>query len=167
MSGGSYDYLFGATSLDELVDKRHALREMADRLSRLDEAEFPGATAVARSTQRLVYQLDLWDAHVEAQAGLLSGVWHAVEWWDSNDYSASQVVDELAKLLEPTPPPADADVVLSIPEEWKAKPLELADAPSDARLRPPAGAPAPAHERPPFRDSHRDPWPTDDDAAGD
>jgi hypothetical protein len=164
MSGGSYNYLYGATSLDELLAKRHVLQEMADRLAGLDEAEFPGATAAARETAYLLNLLRVWDNHTEARTRLVSDVWHAVEWWDSSDYGPDQVREALAKLVDPTPPPSPPaalqdgpDRVLSIPEEWKAP---------SPRLAPPSSAPAqpPKPGRPPFRD-FRDPWPTDDDGA--
>ncbi len=33
MSGGSYDYLYGASDLEELLGRRNSLREMAERLN--------------------------------------------------------------------------------------------------------------------------------------
>ena len=106
MSGGSYDYLFIQTSLEELVAKRYALQQMADRLTELPEADFPGVTAAGHATMSLELYLRLWSSHVEAQTRMLSAVWRAVEWWDSNDSGPDGVRKALAEMLTPTAPPA-------------------------------------------------------------
>lgn len=157
MSGGSYDYLYISSSLDELLDKRRALQEMADRLEGLDEVQFPGVTAAARETAYVLNLIRAWETHVVARVALVSDVWHAVEWWDSNDYSADQVREALVRLVQPTPEATAAPVgeALSIPEEWKA--------PSPRLAPPTVPAQAPRRDdRPPFRPP-TDPWPTAED----
>lgn len=100
MSGGSYNYLTGVMDLEDLLHKRIELREMAERLEGLDEQEFPGSTAAARATRQLETLLNMWETHAEANISLLKGVWHDIEWWDSNDYGPDQVKAGLLKLLE-------------------------------------------------------------------
>lgn len=99
MSGGSYNYLTGALDLEDLIHKQRDLEAMANRLETLSEIEFPGSTAAARLTRDLLLKLQLWDAHASATISLVSGVWHDVEWWDSNDYGPDQVRDGLQKFL--------------------------------------------------------------------
>lgn len=103
MSGGSYNYVYGVVDLEDLLNKRRDLYDMAERLEGLSEVEFPGATAAAQMTRKLLIQLEIWDRHATTTIQLLSGVWHDVEWWDSNDYGPDQVRVGLEKLLSPTP----------------------------------------------------------------
>jgi hypothetical protein len=157
MSGGSYDYLYAGTSLEDLLGKRHQLEQMADRLAGLDEAEFPGSTAAARETAYLLNLVRVWENHCEARMALVRDVWHAVEWWDSGDYGAGQVAevlrDGLGGLVEPTPDATAAPVgEVGIPEDWRMRPPQLA-----SEKKP--------DDRPPFR-PHRDPWPTADGGFG-
>lgn len=103
MSGGSYNYFYGVMDLEDLLNKRRDLIEMAERLEGLSEVEFPGCTAAAHMTRSLLLKLQMWDTHATATINLLSGVWHDIEWWDSGDYGPSQVREGLDKLLSPTP----------------------------------------------------------------
>lgn len=103
MSGGSYNYLCGALDLEDLLSKRHHLKEMADRLEGLSELEFPGAIAAGKLTRELLIKIELWESHASITAGLLSDVWKSVEWWDSCDWGPDQVRSELDKLLEGKP----------------------------------------------------------------
>lgn len=101
MSGGSYDYASLTNDLDEAVRHRENLVRLGERLAELPEQEFPGAAAAGQQTLALIARLDLWDAHVRASASVLQPVWHAVEWWDSNDWGPDQVRQALTEALQP------------------------------------------------------------------
>jgi hypothetical protein len=94
MSGGSYNYLgvICIDDLEELLGKESELREMADRLAGLGYAE-----DAARETEELLVLLRQWRIRAEVRVKRLGDVWHAVEWWDSNDYSEDRVKEALAK----------------------------------------------------------------------
>jgi hypothetical protein len=79
MSGGSYQYLCNA-DVDELLNKEEIVQEMADRLAGLGYAK-----DAARETQVILLTLRQFSNRIEAMRERLSGVWEAVEWWDSND----------------------------------------------------------------------------------
>lgn len=80
MSGGSYNYLCHHT--DDLSGRCGTVEEMAQRLSGL-----PYAAKAAADTRRVIALL----ADAQALAEQLTDVWHAIEWWDSNDYGEDQV----------------------------------------------------------------------------
>lgn len=108
MSGGSYDYLCFASDLDELLAKRHALKEMVDRLAGLDEREFPGASAAADQSRALLVRLQMWSSHVDTMTRMLQPTWKAVEWWDSCDSGEDDVREALAAYRgEPGQPEVD------------------------------------------------------------
>jgi hypothetical protein len=94
MGGGSYNYLGSICydDLGELLAKESDLREMADRLAGLGYAE-----DAARETEELLTMLRQWKTRAEARVRRLSDVWHAVEWWDSRDWSEDRVREALAK----------------------------------------------------------------------
>lgn len=94
MSGGSYNYLGSICydDLEELLGKEAELRQMADRLAGLDYAQ-----DAARETEELLVMLRQWQTRAEVRVKRLVGVWHAVEWWDSCDWSEEQVRQALAK----------------------------------------------------------------------
>ena len=91
MSGGSYNYLCYDDDLSTLSENRGRLEEMTDRLDGL-----PYARVAAEQTRRLLMALDLLDARIRHSKELRE-VWQAVEWWDSCDYSESQVRDAIRK----------------------------------------------------------------------
>jgi hypothetical protein len=101
VSGGSYNYLTHVLDLEDLLQKRIELGEMAERLEGLDEASFPGAEIAAQETRELEVLLRRWERHAETRIRLLKDVWHDVEWWDSNDYGPDQVKQGLRKLVDP------------------------------------------------------------------
>ncbi|MGW2520448.1 hypothetical protein ACWC09_26235 [Streptomyces sp. NPDC001617] len=84
MSGGSYDYLYFQVS--EFGGHREQLERMAERLEGLSYA-----TEAAAATRRI---LELTGDE------RLTGVWRAVEWWDSGDYSEDQVRKAVAAYQE-------------------------------------------------------------------
>lgn len=93
MSGGSYDYLYvWADDLGELVQRRHHLQEMAERLSGL-----PYARDAAIETERMLAAIERLEIQVKVRGEALKDVWHAVEWWDSCDWSEERVKEALAK----------------------------------------------------------------------
>lgn len=91
MSGGSYDYL-AYKSVSDLIDRDGELRSMADRLAGLGYAR-----DAARETEDLILTLRQFQNRIQTRIDRLSGVWHAVEWWDSGDSGEDYVKEELAK----------------------------------------------------------------------
>ncbi|MFD6490682.1 hypothetical protein [Streptomyces sp. NPDC060188] len=91
MSGGSYNYLCHAFDLDDLLERRHSLREMADRLAGLGYAE-----DAAKETEELLVLLNQWGVRAMVRKNRLAEVWKAVEWWDSSDRSEKGVHEALA-----------------------------------------------------------------------
>lgn len=92
MSGGSYNYLFTAQDLEDLHNRRHDLEEMANRLAGLGYAQ-----DAARETEELLVLFRQWETRAAVRMHRLEDVWHAVEWWDSNDSSEQRVHEALAK----------------------------------------------------------------------
>lgn len=102
MSGGSYDYLCHATDLADMIHKLGPLEEMSRRLAGLGYAH-----DAALETERLLLDLRAAEVRVQATASRLSGVWRAVEWWDSCDSSENGVGEALRKYRgQPEPPSA-------------------------------------------------------------
>lgn len=94
MSGGSYNYL-GSICYDdlaELLGKETDLQAMADRLAGLGYAN-----DAARETEELLVMLRQWKIRADVRVRRLLDVWHAVEWWDSCDWSEDQVREALGK----------------------------------------------------------------------
>jgi len=93
MSGGAYEYLYvWAGDLEELIKRRVVLEAMSERLSGL-----PYAKDAALETERLLSMIQRFEIQVRARGEALTDVWHAVEWWDSADYSEDQVKEALAR----------------------------------------------------------------------
>jgi hypothetical protein len=92
MSGGSYSYLFAAQDLEDLQAHRHDLEEMANRLAGLGYAQ-----DAARETEELLLLFRQWETRAAVRMQRLADVWHAVEWWDSNDSSEDGVHEALTK----------------------------------------------------------------------
>lgn len=90
MSGGSFDYLY----VHYEVELRHErqLEQMADRLAVLGYAD-----DAAQETRRALE--DARAARVRAEVALkrLEGVWKAMEWWQSSDWSEDAVAEALVK----------------------------------------------------------------------
>ncbi|MDX3324767.1 hypothetical protein PV405_08810 [Streptomyces sp. ME02-6979-3A] len=97
MSGGSYNYLY-AHPQGDLEARRGSIEAMRDRLAGLEAEGVPGAARAARLTRYVLIHLDL----AEAKAQELAEVWHAIEWWDSNDYGEDDVHKTLAEWQEKT-----------------------------------------------------------------
>lgn len=99
MSGGSYDYLYSKDLHDLLRSGMTELDSMIDRLSGLGYAR-----DAAREAAELRLIIRQAETRVEAAMERLSGVFRAVEWWDSMDSREDGVVEALAKYRgAPTP----------------------------------------------------------------
>lgn len=94
MSGGSYNYLCWAVSTGNVAGRRDDIEAMEKRL------QSSGYYAAARATREVLNMLEA----ANRIAASLEGVWHAVEWKDSNDYTEDQVIEEIQKFA-PWPPP--------------------------------------------------------------
>ncbi len=91
MSGGSYDYLYSKEA-DDLFSSPYRLEEMAERLAGLGWAADAAADA-----HDLVAIIRTQKVRIDAAMARLRDVFHAVEWWDSCDWSEDQVRAELSK----------------------------------------------------------------------
>lgn len=85
MSGGSYNYLY--SHVNGLEAQRGDLADMSDRCASL------GYDDAAADTLRVLALI----GEAERQADRLEDVWHAVEWFDSNDWSLDQAKEKLDK----------------------------------------------------------------------
>lgn len=92
MSGGSYDYLFAKDCDLGLLDAEHHIQRMAERLAGLGYAE-----DAARETEELLLLIRQAKVRIQTRADRLSGVWKAVEWWDSGDSGEENVMNELER----------------------------------------------------------------------
>jgi hypothetical protein len=91
MSGGSYRYICW-DEVDQLIQKTTEIQQMADRLSRLGYAK-----DAARETYELLLIIRQFETRVDVIKDRLSGVWKAVEWWDSMDSNEDAVKEALSK----------------------------------------------------------------------
>lgn len=80
MSGGSYEYICFKDEIGDLLNRRDQVEHMAERLARLGYAK-----DAAKETYDFLLWLRMVEAQFEARHERLSGVWRAVEWWDSGD----------------------------------------------------------------------------------
>lgn len=95
MSGGSYDYLFTASDIDDLMRKGEHLHAMLGRLEGLGYAE-----DAAAETEEIVQIIKHAEMRVARRLKHLADVWKAVEWWDSCDWGESSVKQALAEYRE-------------------------------------------------------------------
>lgn len=100
MSGGSYNYLYCKDS-DALLNEERELTSMAERLAELGYAE-----DAARETEELLLIIRQAKIRIDVRARRLSGVWHAVEWWDSADSGEDGVKHALDAYRNPKDTPA-------------------------------------------------------------
>lgn len=86
MSGGSFDYLFDASTAD-LFDgnRRDSLHEMVAELRRLGHDE------AAQATESLLSIIEVAHTEVETKAGKLRAIWKAAEWNRSGDWDEGDV----------------------------------------------------------------------------
>lgn len=97
MSGGSFNYLYGhVRDPGELIQRQYDLREMLEAL----ENDFPDSRATS-DTRILLDFIDLCMKEIEKRGVALADVWHAMEWWHSNDYLKDQVETEIEKYKRP------------------------------------------------------------------
>lgn len=95
MSGGSYDYLYGASDLEELLGRRNSLREMAERLNGMVDAE-----DVFGETEELILMIKAVERRVAVRLKRLAPVWKAVEWYDSSDWGVDQLKQAITEYRE-------------------------------------------------------------------
>ena len=106
MSGGSFNYLYAKDASDLLAGSRdEELEVMADALAHA------GAQDAAQETRRLLAIVQEQRARIQARIDRLSALWQAMEWWKSNDTSAEDFQDELAR-WKAAPPVARLDARL-------------------------------------------------------
>lgn len=98
MSGGSYEYLCRATDLEDVLAKRHVLRDMFERL-----AGTPGGKAAAQETLALSVLVNRWQIEAETRIALLREVWKAAEWVDSCDWHEDRLTEALAAFAATDP----------------------------------------------------------------
>lgn len=111
MSGGSYSYLFTKDSESSgdpdrsmsIWDAEEEVERMAARLAGIGYAE-----DAARETEELLLIMRQARVRVQARLDRLSGVWHAVEWWDSGDSGEDGVRAVLGKYRGESPASGNA-----------------------------------------------------------
>lgn len=93
MSGGSYNYLHSRDAGDLMGDGSAIcdLQDMADRLAGLG-----WAADAAKDAFDLIAIVRTQKTRVDAALARLEPVFHAVEWWDSCDWSEDRVRDALS-----------------------------------------------------------------------
>ena len=90
MSGGSFDYLCYCEA-DELYNRIADLESMKQSLICY------GYEDIAKDTQRLIEYIKSARVTVETLKDMLEPAFHAVEWYESGDYSKDRMVEELEK----------------------------------------------------------------------
>jgi hypothetical protein len=96
VSGGSYNYLcWNASSLTE---HRGSLESMTERLEGL-----PWGAQAAAASRRCISLLD----EAERLANSLQDAWHAIEWWDSCDWSQDGAREHVERYVPPDGIPAE------------------------------------------------------------
>lgn len=92
MSGGSFNYLCHKDASDLLRAGLSDAQEMGDALAALGYA--PDA---ARETFAVIAEVRAAEARMDALLKRLEPVWHAMEWWQSCDWSEEQFKRALAE----------------------------------------------------------------------
>lgn len=85
MSGGSFNYLY-AKSPDELIEMTDTIKRMRDRL-----VELKAPRTCVEQTERVLDLIERFWSVMTVRISSLEGVWHGVEWYDSNDWGLDQV----------------------------------------------------------------------------
>lgn len=92
MSGGSYDYLYAKVEdglfTGDYTDGLYHLERMAERLEGLD-----WCSEIGRDVRALIKRAQ----QIDAELTRFRDVFHAVEWWDSGDWTESDVREAVAK----------------------------------------------------------------------
>lgn len=93
MSGGSFNYLYvWRDDAAEILNRMNDLEDMARAL----EKDFPGTDA-ARDTRQLIEVIGHYSREIERRADHLGVVWHAIEWWHSNDYGRDTATEAVTQ----------------------------------------------------------------------
>lgn len=91
MSGGSFNYLYCKDSSQLLSgDVDEELQRMADELAKLGYA-----ADAAKETEALLLTIRQCRNRIEASRSRLESVWHAMEYWQSNDWGESSLKEAL------------------------------------------------------------------------
>lgn len=93
MSGGSYNYLC-IKDFPEICEKQSDINDMVDRLIKL------GYIDAAKETESVNLMIDAFQVRIEARLERLQKVWHAVEWFDSNDWGIEDVKKAIKEYRE-------------------------------------------------------------------
>jgi hypothetical protein len=112
MSGGSFNYLCHAVGdAENLAARRIDMQEMADQLDSMTSGKL-----AARRTREVLALL----TGLELLSVPLEGVWQAVEWWRSCDYSERQALVALAEFNHEHGSPGDEELSRIALEENRA-----------------------------------------------
>lgn len=97
MSGGSYNYLYCAEEMDDLLEKKTALKQMLKRLKEIDRANL-----AYQETLNLLIIIENYENYlnelnkkINKKISELQEIWKAIELVDSHDLSE----DELSKAV--------------------------------------------------------------------
>lgn len=93
MSGGSYNYLFSQTDIDGFIARIEDLENMVIDL----EQEFPN-TWVTQHSRMFLDRLRAYRATgylIAREADSLRATWREMEWWQSNDTSRDDAVEQV------------------------------------------------------------------------
>jgi len=91
MSGGSFNMLYNRLPEELIGDNYGDLQRMASRLT-----AYKRHARAAQETRELVNLIELLGERIETAQERLRGVWKAVEWHVSRDYSEEQVDEAIA-----------------------------------------------------------------------
>ena len=90
MSGGSFNYLCYKET-EDLFNRISDLEDMRESLIKY------GYEDIAKDTQRLIEYIKLAECVISTLKGMLEPVFHAVEWYESADYSKETMIEILEK----------------------------------------------------------------------
>lgn len=90
MSGGSFNYLC-YREVDDLINSQDDLESMRNALIKY------GYEDIAKDTQRLIEYIKSARCTIETLGNMLEPVFHAVEWYESGDYSKETMIKVLEK----------------------------------------------------------------------
>jgi hypothetical protein len=91
VSGGSFNYLF-IKDADEVFANPTELRRMVQELT-----VFPEAADVAADAANALAVVDYQTARLQTHLDRLKDVFHAIEWWQSGDWSEDDVRKAIAE----------------------------------------------------------------------
>lgn len=90
MSGGSFNYLY-CKDIEDLMNSERDLADMREILIKY------GYEDIAKDAQRLIEYIKSAKCTIGTLAEMLEPVFHAVEWYESADYSKETMIKVLEK----------------------------------------------------------------------